>query len=68
MKGVRRIGELKARIVVLEERLVAVEAELVTLRPPGVEFATEVSLEIGASVEHSPAVAFDAEGKMEVWV
>lgn len=68
MRNVRRIGELNARVSALEERFAAMELELASLRLPGVEFVTEASLEIGVSVGHEPAVAFDAEGKMEVWV
>lgn len=68
MKSVRRIGELNARLFALEERVAMHDAELAVLRPPGVEFVMAAGLEIGISIEHNPAITFDAETRMEVWI
>lgn len=68
MKIVRSIGELKARIVTLEEDVAALKGELVTLRPPGVEFTAEAVFGIGVRVDHRPSISFDVDTGMEVWV
>ncbi len=68
MKNVRRLGEFNARLLALEERVAAHDVELAALRPPGVEFVMAAGLEIGISIEHNPAITFDAEARMEVWI
>lgn len=68
MKTVRRMGELSARLLALEERVAAHDVELAAQRPPGVEFVTEAVLQVEVSVEHNLDVAFEVETRMEVWV
>lgn len=68
MKNVRQLGELRARIISLEERLSAVEAEMAGLRPPSVAFVSGARLDVGTRLGHAVAVAFTAKGGMSVWV
>ena len=67
MKAIRRIGELNARVVSLEDRVSAIEAELVGLRPPSVSIDTLTRMDVSPSVEHVAEVTMTTKTGASVW-